>query len=107
MSSFPGDVGGMLANINRWRGQLGLAAFTTEMLNQQTADLNLSSGKGTVVDFSGTDVKSGKPARLVGVVVPREGETWFYKMMGDPVVSDTEKPAFLKFVQSVKYSHGN
>ena len=26
VSMFPGDVGGVLANVNRWRGQLGQPA---------------------------------------------------------------------------------
>src|SRR5690349_3907522 len=25
VTAFPGDVGGLLANVNRWRGQVGLA----------------------------------------------------------------------------------
>src|SRR5688500_16131105 len=28
VSQFPGDVGGLLANVNRWRGQVGLAPVT-------------------------------------------------------------------------------
>jgi len=41
--------------------------------------------------------------RLLAVVIPRSGETWFYKLMGSAEVVQQEKDAFLKFVQSVKY----
>jgi hypothetical protein len=55
------------------------------------------------VEFSGTDARTGKPATLVGVVVPQTGQTWFYKLMGDAVVVAQHKDAFLKFIQSAKY----
>jgi len=36
-------------------------------------------------------------------VVPRPGETWFYKLMGNAQVVQQEKEAFMKFVQDAKY----
>lgn len=104
ISRFPGDVGGLLANVNRWRGQVGLSPLAADSLAQETQPLVWEGGKGTVVDFLGTDAKTGQPARLVGVVVPVNGDTWFYKMMGTPSVSEREKGPLLKFVQSAKYA---
>src|ERR1019366_7968931 len=60
-------------------------------------------GHLTVVDFIGTDSKTGQPARLVGAVVPQSGQTWFYKLMGDAKVVESQKAAFIQFVQGVKY----
>ena len=45
----------------------------------------------------------GKPARLIGVVLPLNGQTWFYKLMGDPDVVGRQKDAFIRFVQSAQY----
>jgi hypothetical protein len=39
----------------------------------------------------------------VGVIVPQSGQTWFYKLMGDAKVVESQKDAFTKFVQTVKY----
>jgi len=103
VSSFPGDVGGLLANVNRWREQVRLGPITEAALAGEGQTLELPDGKATVVDVTGSDSKTGKPARLVGVVVPRKGETWFYKMMGDSSVTGREKPGLLKFVQSAKH----
>jgi hypothetical protein len=95
-----GDGGGLVANVNRWRGQLGLQQ-TIEIL---TSPLDATdSSKARVVDFTGTDSKTGKPARLVGAVVPQNGQTWFYKLMGDEQTVAQQKDAFLKFIQSAKY----
>jgi hypothetical protein len=102
VSSLAGDGGGLLPNVNRWRGQLGLApAADADMANLPTIDA--SGGKATLIEFSGTDARTGKPAQLVGVVLPLGGQTWFYKLMGDAVVVSREKDAFIKFVQSAKY----
>jgi hypothetical protein len=60
-------------------------------------------GATSSIELSGTDVRTGKPARLVGIVVPQNGQTWFYKLMGDPDIVAQQKDAFTKFVQSAKY----
>jgi len=100
VSSFPGDVGGLLANLNRWRRQISLPAV--EDTAGVTA-LTTQAGPASEVDLTGTDAKTGQPARLVGVSLPLNGQTWFYKLMGDATVVDHQKAAFLQFVQSVKY----
>ncbi len=94
-----GDGGGLAANVNRWRGQLGLPPIT-EVL---TTSIEIAGGKAEVVDMSGTDAKTGQPSRLVGAIVPQTGQTWFYKLMGAGAVVERENDAFIKFVQSVKY----
>lgn len=103
ISMFGGDVGGVVANINRWRGQLSLPPVSDEEAQKLATPLEVAGGKATLVDMKGTDVKSGKPARLFAVMVPHAGSTWFYKLLGDETVVAKEKDAFLKFVQTVRY----
>ena len=98
VSSLAGDGGGLLANVNRWRGQLGLPPVEV-----MTSSIDSGDGKMQIVDFTGTDSKTGKPARLVGAIVPRNGQTWFYKLMGDEPIVSQQKDAFIKFIQSAKY----
>ena len=102
VSSLAGDGGGRLPNINRWRGQLGQPPATdADIAALPTVDA--TGVKATLVDITGTDARSGKPARLVGVIVPLGGQTWFYKLMGDANVVAQQKDALIKFVQSAKY----
>jgi hypothetical protein len=102
VSSLAGDGGGLLANVNRWRAQLGLAlAAEAGLANLPTIDA--SGGKATLIEFSGMDARTGKPAALVGVVLPLGGQTWFYKLMGDENIVAQQKDALIKFVQSAKY----
>jgi hypothetical protein len=101
-SSLSGDGGGLLANINRWRGQLGQTPATeADLANLPTIDA--SGTKATVVEITGTNPRTGKPAQLIGVILPLDGQTWFYKLMGDAGVVAQQKDALVKFVQSAKY----
>ncbi len=105
VSQLSGDGGGLLANLNRWRAQLGQPPVSEADL-VKLPTLDASGVKATVADFTGTDARSGKPARLVGVVLPLNGQTWFYKLMGDAATVDRQKDALMKFVQSAKYPAG-
>jgi hypothetical protein len=104
VSSLAGEGGGLTANVNRWRGQLGLSPITQEdEFSKIVTSLAVANGQGELVDLTGTDAKTGKPGRLVGVVLPQNGQTWFYKLMGDELTVAQQKDAFIKFVQSAKY----
>jgi len=92
--------------VNRWRQQLGLPPVAEDDLANLPA-LETSGGKGVLIDFSGTDGRSGKPARLVGVVLPLGGQTWFYKLMGDANLVAQQRDALVKFVQSATYPNAH
>jgi hypothetical protein len=102
VSVFPGDTGGLLANVNRWRGQVGLQPVAPAEL-PKLPSLDVLGGKATLVDVSGVSPRNGQKVRLIGAVVPREGSTWFYKLLGDDEVAQQQKPAFLKFIQTARY----
>lgn len=103
VSMSQGDGGGLPSNINRWRGQLGLSPLSGADLGQAISELDTSGGKASVVDFNGKDARTGQNARLVGAVVSQGNRTWFYKIMGNEQVVDSQKSAFTKFVQTAKY----
>jgi hypothetical protein len=103
VSQLDGDGGGLMPNINRWRQQIGLAPSEGDS-QQPVSTLDLAGGKASLVDMTGTDMRGGgKPVRLVGVVLPLNGQTWFYKLMGDPNLVAQQKDAFINFVKSAKY----
>ena len=102
VSSSAGDGGGALSNVNRWRGQLGLAPIDPQVFADGN-DNPAPGGPRYQVDITGTDPKTGKPVRLVGAIVPQSGQTWFYKLMGEATVVGAQKAAFIQFVQGVKY----
>jgi hypothetical protein len=103
ISSFPGAVGGTLANVNRWRGQLGLPPANEEELGKLTTSVDVIGGKAILVDMIGVDAKTGQKARMVAAIVARGENTWFYKLLGSEPIVGQQKEAFLKFVQTVRY----
>lgn len=105
VAELDGEGGGLLANVNRWRGQLGLAVVGDNDLPRLTQSLDVPGGKATLVDFSGMDPKTGATARLVGAVVSLSGQTWFYKLMGDEAIVAQQKDKFTKFIQSANYAN--
>lgn len=95
---FPGDVGGTLANVNRWRGQIGLPPVEEGDLAKVTAPLDLGGNKAILVDMIAEQSKT----RMIAVIVPKAGKTWFYKMLGQDAIAAAQKDAFVKFIQSAQ-----
>lgn len=104
VAEFGGEAGGLLPNVNRWRGQLGLGPLE-ENDPQIGKSLDVPGGKATLVEFSGVDAKTQEPSRLVGAIVSINGQTWFYKLMGNERIVTQQKNAFIKFIQSANYAN--
>lgn len=94
VSVFPNDTGGTLANVNRWRRQVGLPEATEATLGESVTPME-DAGAGAVF----VELKGPKQA-LLGAVVPRDGSYWFYKLMGDPAAVLPQKDAFRGFAKS-------
>ncbi len=93
VSVFPSESGGTLANVNRWRRQLGLEAVDEEGLKPLVTPIEGAPGAQLV------DLKADAKAML-GAIVPRDGRWWFYKLMGDTPAVTAEREAFVSFVQT-------
>ncbi len=103
ISSAAGSGGGLAANVNRWCGQLGLAALSATELAEQTTPLQTAGGEAVMIALRGTDAKSGRPSQLIAAVVTRADQTWFYKLMGEPAIVTGEQAAFIEFVRGARY----
>jgi len=102
ITAFPGDVGGELANINRWRGQVQLPPVSEADLATSVTRLEANGLKIAVVDLAGANGGADAP-RILGAIVPFGGATWFFKLgpaPGAPV--EKEKGAFLEFVKTIQ-----
>lgn len=106
VSSSAGTGGGLAGNVARWRGQLGLAPLGEAELAKEVREIEVEGGKAQLVDMTGTDARTGQPARLIGAVVGRGDQTWFFKLMGDGALVGKQQAAFLTFLKAVKYPAG-
>ena len=103
VTSFPGESGGLLANINRWRGQLGLDAVDAEQLESTIERRTLAGREFVIVDFANEQAPADKKQRVIGAIVPASDETWFFKMTGSDALTAAQKPAFLEVLKSVEF----
>lgn len=97
VSTSSGDGGGLLANVNRWRTQLGLGAVSDADLAGMIVPVSADKGKAVMVELT------GETASLVAIVVTLPGQSWFYKLMGDAAVVAGQKQAFIGFAQGARY----
>ena len=98
ISKLNGDGGGLLANVNRWRGQVGLAPLETSALAANSTALTTAGGdSGTWVELKGAD------KTILGAIVARDGVSWFFKMTAPSSVAVQNREAFEKFVRSVRF----
>lgn len=95
--TFPGDGGSDADNINRWRGQIGLAPVDASAVAAQIAPL-----KSADTAFSITDI-AGDKTRTIAAWTRRDGRVWFFKATGPSAAVEKEKPNFVKFIESVQF----
>lgn len=94
--SLAGDAGGELSNVNRWRAQVGLAPWGEAAFKQAAEKVASPAGSFTVVDLAG-------PAqRMMVGMTNRNGETWFFKLLGPDLTVGSAGPAFKTFLAGVK-----
>jgi hypothetical protein len=108
--SFPDAAGGLLANINRWRGQVGLTPVNAP--EESAARAEIAGQAAWLVDFVGTPTGAAPamgatppptgPTRIIGAIVPVSGQAWFFKMMGPDATVAAQRPAFEELVASIR-----
>ena len=98
MTVLQGDGGGMLENVNRWRGQLGLEPVEGKDLQKMLKPVEALGGEARLVNLTGTSKRSQLEERLVGVIAPQGELTWFYKLMGTPDLVEKSQEGFLGYL---------
>lgn len=100
LSAFPGAAGGVLSNINRWRGQLGMEP-TDEAGLVETMESSVNNGASAAI----VDLQSPDGQRMLGAIVdPGDGKTWFVKANGGSDSLDAITATFGEFARSIHLS---
>lgn len=98
ITAFPGDVGGEAANVNRWRGQLGLQPLPPDEAVRSIERLDANGVKIGAVEMVGTGASA---KRVLAAMVSHGGSTWFFKLEGPDALVAKEKAAFRDFVKTI------
>ncbi|HWB59972.1 MAG TPA: hypothetical protein VG733_10790 [Chthoniobacteraceae bacterium] len=105
-----GQAGGMLENINRWLSQAGKPAVTDEELAKISQHVSAPLGDVIVVDIEGLPqgADPAKDGRIIGgVAASFPGFTGFFKMRGNSALVESQKAAFIQWIQSVNIAGAN
>ena len=101
----PGDAGGDLANVNRWRGQVEQSPLSPEEFAKAGEAVEVGGQPAFLYDQAGEDAE-GHASRILAVIQHRDGGTWFFKMIGDKKVVGDAKVAFVEFLKSFQFTAG-
>jgi len=106
ISLMPGSAGGLEANVNRWRTQMGQPAYTPDEITKLekkpffNRDATYLAFDG---DFKGFGAESAKTGyRLLGLIHSAEQATIFVKLTGPKALVEQNAAAFDSFTQSIK-----
>lgn len=105
LSMLPGGAGGILANVNRWRKQMGQPDITeADLASLPRKNLMGIEGVYVAVDGSYTNVGATEAKtdhRLLGIVATLGDSGLFVKMVGPKELVEANTAAFDKFVSSL------
>ena len=93
VSVFPSATGGTVENVKRWRRQLGLADIDDAAVAQLARPLDGGPEGSVIVDLQ------NESRAMVGAIVPRGGQWWFYKLLGDPAAVAGAREALVVFAR--------
>jgi hypothetical protein len=99
-----GPAGGELANVNRWRGQLGLPPVDANALASARSTVPAKAGPLSVYEFSS---EGEKKTRMVAALLEAEGSTWFVKMLGDEAKVASARSDFNHLLRSLRFDAAN
>jgi hypothetical protein len=103
ITKFAGGAGGVLANINRWRGQIGLPPVGS-MDEQKMQRVTVAGIPADRLDLSAPTGGAAERKRLIVVSVARNETTYFIKLTGSSASVEKNAKAFDAFVTSVQFT---
>jgi hypothetical protein len=96
----PGAAGGETANVNRWRGQIGLPALDEAAAAAARKGVRSRAGEVAVYDF--TSEGQVRTRMVVGLLASAQDQTWFLKLTGPEAAVARVRPAFMKCLESLR-----
>ena len=96
VSQFPGDVGGLLANVNRWRQQVGLEPVDEAKLPSVVTPFTSGAMTGHTMVIEG----AGQHMLAAAISERAADRTWFVKAMAAPDVATAHRADVEAFAKS-------
>ncbi|MEK6543815.1 MAG: hypothetical protein AABZ44_05215 [Elusimicrobiota bacterium] len=98
-----GSAGGDLANVNRWRGQLGVEPVSQADLDKQAVKVDSKAGKVLTVQIMGGAAGHGSAKQaMLAAILNRSQETWFFKLTGPEGAVKGVRDDFMGFLKTLR-----
>jgi hypothetical protein len=94
--------GDMSANMNRWRGQIGLPPASSEELEAAFQPREVNGLPAKFIEMHQAEGADNRQS-ILGVVVPEGNQTWFIKLRGSTKLAEREREHFEAFAKSVRW----
>ena len=101
VSKLGGDGGGLAANINRWRGQVGFKPLPDNEVTGQPLKVADSDEEMLLFNLTSADSAADAEGILAGVL-PLKTETWYFKFSGPVGVLRKTEGVFAQFLRTVR-----
>lgn len=98
VTHFPGNVGGDLDNVNRWRTQVSLPPVDQAGMAALISTVQAGPKSISVIDVTGPQ------SRLAAGWTKHGADTWFFKLTGPDALVGAEKAKFSAFLESVRFT---
>jgi len=99
---FPGPAGGEIANVNRWRNQIGLPPVDEAALARDRKALKSPAGSVAIFDYTSDGQTK---TRLVAAILFAGGNSWFVKMVGDVGPVAASRADFIRLLESLRLAN--
>ena len=92
--------------VNLWRQQLGLELTTPEQAARDATEVKIGPFNGKLFDLESPNRggDSDHASRMLTAYLHQTNRTWFFKLAGPARLVETEKPSFLRFLESVNFN---
>lgn len=88
-----------LANVNRWRGQVGLDETTQAELDKSSEKIKVAGLDATYVELI------GEKDAITAAMIPRGGQVWFFMMSGPAETLQSEQERFREWLKTIKFTN--
>jgi hypothetical protein len=100
VSRLSANFGGMLMNLTRWRGEVGLPPAESDADLKETP-IKIGPIVGSQIDMSGPGKDGSTPTRSLIARCPQGDSVWFFKILGPAETVAQQQAAFEAFLASV------
>ena len=101
VSKLGGDGGGLAANVNRWRGQVGMKPISEEEIGGHAVPVP-GSGRDMLLYNLAPESLAADADGILAAVLPLDSETWYFKFTAPTAVLKEKGGVFMDFLRTVR-----